>query len=403
MTTLPASATTLKRLRVLFYAVNGVGLGHLTRLLAIARQLRKLYLDTELLFLTSSDADNLLSQDGIPYVHLPSKTVVGQSGSLTYRQLGRMYSAVVNSVFDTFRPNLLLVDTMVTGSFQDLLNVLRYGNTFNVFIHRVRKMEAYDTGMVQAQRFYDLVVAPHYQHAEIIPMPAGFEVPLFWSGPIMLLEKSQALDRQQVRGFFGLKENEKLVFVSLGGGGDASNRQTFGTLFSVLKRYENIRVLWAEGLLSEVSVLTEMLKNTGFPPEKVIRTREFPVAKFFKGVDWAVAAAGYNTFHELLYFGVPTLFVPKLRGYDDQLARACQAEKAGACLVCQEDDNFVINLTPLLDILQNESVREELSSSATGLIPHNHAAETARAILDAWQQRELINLADADSEALTNP
>ena len=44
----------------------------------------------------------------------------------------------------------------------------------------------------------------------------------------------------------------------------------------------------------------------------------FPMSRYFAAFDIAVAAAGYNAFHELIAFGVPTLFVPMSRDTDDQ-------------------------------------------------------------------------------------
>ena len=51
-------------------------------------------------------------------------------------------------------------------------------------------------------------------------------------------------------------------------------------------------------------------------------TSTFPMSRYFRAFDIAVAAAGYNAFHELIAFAVPTLFVPMPRNTDDQAARA---------------------------------------------------------------------------------
>ena len=48
-----------------------------------------------------------------------------------------------------------------------------------------------------------------------------------------------------------------------------------------------------------------------------------------RAFDAAVAAAGYNAYHELIRFGVPSLFVPMRRQTDDQAARARFAAERG--------------------------------------------------------------------------
>ncbi len=58
----------------------------------------------------------------------------------------------------------------------------------------------------------------------------------------------------------------------------------------------------------------------------------FPMSRYFAAFDLAVAAAGYNAFHELIAFAVPTLFVPMPRNTDDQAARARWAAEAGVGL-----------------------------------------------------------------------
>ncbi|SFC26337.1 Predicted glycosyl transferase [Flexibacter flexilis DSM 6793] len=375
-TTTITEITPKRRIRAVFYAVNGLGLGHLTRLIALCRAMQAQNPLLDALFITTSEADNLLNKYGIPYVHLPSKNLASQSGSLTYRRLARLYSAVVNPVFDVFQPNILVVDTMVTGSMQDLLNVLRFGNFFKVYVHRARKLEAYEDYTIQAQRFYDLVLTPHYRDTEVIPMPAGFNVPLYWSGPLMLTHRHEAHTRQIVRTRFGIQEHEKLVLISLGGGGDDTNPQTLDFLLRMLAPIPDIKLLFAEGLLRK-----EAYQGLG----NVLVTSEYPVSRLLDGVDFAFASAGYNTFHELLYFGVPTMFVPKLRGYDDQVLRATRAADKGACLVAVEDENFEAIAQQHLGVLLDNEKRQHIAQAACQYVPENHVQEAADAIWQAWQ------------------
>jgi predicted glycosyltransferase len=116
-----------KRIRVVNYAVNGRGVGHLTRLVAISRWLRRYAaycgVRCEIYFLTSSEADGLLFREGFASFKLPSKTLVKETGidKRTYLALAKQW---VWHSLGLLRPDLLVVDTFPRGSFGELLSAL---------------------------------------------------------------------------------------------------------------------------------------------------------------------------------------------------------------------------------------------------------------------------------------
>ena len=62
-------------------------------------------------------------------------------------------------------------------------------------------------------------------------------------------------------------------------------------------------------------------------------TRAFPAARVLVGADVIVTAGGYHAFHETTAAGVPTVFIPQRRRYDDQWHRV-----AGAVVAKDPDD-----------------------------------------------------------------
>jgi UDP:flavonoid glycosyltransferase YjiC (YdhE family) len=75
----------------------------------------------------------------------------------------------------------------------------------------------------------------------------------------------------------------------------------------------------------------------------------YPVSRYFRAVDLAIAASGYNAFHELIQFGVPTAFAPNTAtAMDDQEARACWAQRTGAGLalteICEAEVDRVVSV-----------------------------------------------------------
>ncbi len=87
--------------------------------------------------------------------------------------------------------------------------------------------------------------------------------------------------------------------------------------------------------------------------------RNFPNSHYLRAFDFVVSAAGYNTFHELIGYGLPTIFVPNEKvETDDQLGRSQFAEEQGLglCMAVTELDNFESYAQRLLDPVERESI-----------------------------------------------
>ena len=103
----------------------------------------------------------------------------------------------------------------------------------------------------------------------------------------------------------------------------------------------------------------------------------FPNARHFRAFDFAISAAGYNSFHELLHHGLPTIFVPNdQQKVDDQRARAEWAESRGAaiCLPRGAEGALPGYMSALLD----PALRRQLARRARAACPINGAASGRR-------------------------
>jgi UDP:flavonoid glycosyltransferase YjiC (YdhE family) len=96
--------------------------------------------------------------------------------------------------------------------------------------------------------------------------------------------------------------------------------------------------------------------------------------------DIAVSAAGYNSFNELMHFGVPTVFLPQEKWADDQKARAERAARVGAAVVLDSEADGRA-LQQIIERFRDPARRLAASRSARNLVPRNHACEAASALL----------------------
>ena len=356
---------------ILFYAVNGLGLGHVTRTLSIARQLVKLDSDISPYFFTSSDAAQVISEHGFLYTKVPSKTLLKLNGG-SYWQLQIQYQMTLLERIQALRPKGLVVDTFPLGSVDDLSGVLNLKRKAmkKVFIHREQRPEKMTNRRMRLQNFYDLVIAPHNEGAARIPVPE--RVDLEWAGNIMIRTKDELFSREKARKIMRVPGNKKIILVNFGGGGDASTIQNYEAVFKTLAPYSD----YFHFVVPEAPLSRYKLEL----PENASTIKYYPLVELMQGFDCAISAAGYNTFHELLYAGVPTIFVPKMRGYDDQEQRARNATYADAAIMLYEEmlpnqDILASSINQLLDY-------PRISENAQSFVPKNGAEVAANKILE---------------------
>lgn len=114
--------------------------------------------------------------------------------------------------------------------------------------------------------------------------------------------------------------------------------------------------------------------------DRMMVLREYPNSIYFHSLDFAISAAGYNTYHELMHFQVPTIFIPNEKSAaDDQVTRAYNAQNHGAALVLQKPTEE--KLMASIDFVLDKTTNEQMRQSAQALVPSNGAMEAAQLIL----------------------
>jgi hypothetical protein len=302
--------------------------------------------------LTSSEADTLARREGFPALKLPSKSMMRDAGLAPERWLAVARSWVLSAV-SGLGPDLLLVDTFPGGSFGELIPVLEMARRRVLVARRVRDDVASDpTYRALLPLYHDLVV----------PDDDGV-------GPVLLREAEEMLDRGEARRALGVPDGARAVWLTLGGGGDLAAPEVLGRLLPVLSG-RGWHVVVAAGPLYQ-------------GPERrgpgITWIDRYATMELLAGVDAAVSAAGYNSFHELMFAGVPTVFLPQPRIADDQDARADRAARAGAGRVAG-------SLDEVPDLLEAPGSPE----AARALVPRNGAKEAAlRALATLFSERDL--------------
>jgi len=297
--------------KILFYGINGTGLGHISRLLNIAREARALLHavgeKADFQFLTTSEAPQMAWD--FPVWKLPSKTIVAgaDTSNRTYAANCRFF---ITNLLGTFRPDILVVDTIPEGSFNEFV-MLRDFCKATVFINRhTNETVAKSAVRLSHLALYDLVLVPDVEASrDRYVIPEGLENRFVFTGYVHGFRREDALTRPRVRKLFGVKEHQRVIYISAGGGGDKRAEENLRVLVDTVSSDPNNVVLVGYGPL---------YRGDKIYRENVIPLSDPDTRKFFDGVEVAFSAAGYNTYQELLAASVPTAFFAQRKGMDCQ-------------------------------------------------------------------------------------
>ncbi len=350
-------------LRVVCYAVNGTGVGHLTRLLSMARWLRRyataMGRKVEVWFLTSSEAEGLVFAEGFAAFKIPSKTIVAEAGidRGAYLALAKQW---IWHTIGLLRPDLFIVDTFPRGSFGELLGALDLCRR-TAFVYRPVRAEVAERADFQAMLpLYDLVIVP--EASTPVLAPKSIDDRLVHVGPVLSRERWELMPREVARAQLGIGGDRKCVFVSAGGGGDRAAEAHIQAAVRSLSGDPGLEVVVGAGPLYRGRPFAGVTTLTG-------RAAEWSLA-----FDAAVCAAGYNTFGELMFAGVPTAFLPQDKLADDQRARAERAVGNGAAAMLAPGDDVHAVVKELL-------ARPGARAAAQSLVPENGARAAAAELL----------------------
>ncbi len=297
-------------MRVVFYGINGQGLGHITRLSNIAGVLKELVnsldMRAEFSFLTTSEASHIISD--FPVYKIPSVKVF-DNPNYRMRDYITQSRFFISNLFAAIRPDVVVMDTAPVGSFGEF-NLIRDFCTTRVFINRHSAIsEDLQNPRLNALSMYDLVLTPDHpdNHAKYC-FPDTIKTSVF-TDVIHGFRQDLALDKKAVRRYFNVGEGQKLVYISAGGGGDIGAEEQIDILYQALKHRDDITLLVGYGPLYRGKIIYN---------DQIIPYTGDNIRQFFLGVDAAICAAGYNTFEELLAAGIPTLFYSQVKHMDKQ-------------------------------------------------------------------------------------
>lgn len=182
-------------------------------------------------------------------------------------------------------------------------------------------------------------------------------------GPITFLDRDDLLPPAEARQALGLAGDDPTALLQLGAGNINSVQTIAGGIAAHLMD-KGVRIVVAQSPIARTALDV---------PAGATVVNLYPLSRYLHAFHFAVSAAGYNSFHELINFGVPTVFLPNENtAYDDQVTRVRYAAELGVARWLP-DPFSAESLEPILDPV----VQKALSERCLELSPPNGAQAAA--------------------------
>ncbi|MDC0739508.1 hypothetical protein N6L24_14560 [Cognatishimia sp. SS12] len=307
-------------LRWLAVVPNGVGLGHITRMMALATALKQ-HRKADVIFWCFSRAAEILQAAGFQIVlrqtaqHLKAHPPAWRDWE----------SAEFARAIQHIKPDVVSYDGAVIDPF--VFRGLRHpgcGRTAFVWVLRGMMRPDADPAFLENAQYCDLILEPGDFAVSVDRGATRTRQPYLRGFSSKITTQPVAFSRTQSK--FSRREAKKRMqlgwgkhcLVSLGGAfGDWDAIEA--EIIAEAKAH-GVTLIWAQSPLA--------------PPPRDSDTpvrRLFPLSRYLAGIDGVITATGYNSFHELMleYTG-PVMFAPTNHiRMDDQVARAQFAADQG--------------------------------------------------------------------------
>jgi UDP:flavonoid glycosyltransferase YjiC (YdhE family) len=299
---------------VLFITSNGAGMGHITRMLAVATRLPE-GLRSEIL--TLSKGYTRVANLGVPIRYYPSADASKVQPDEWNDDFGRHLFQVLHEV----RPAVVMFDG--TWVYRGITDACRALGIHLIWMQRGCWRPEVDQRSPQRHRaawVSDEVVVPG-DYGCVETVDAGPGVRVHHTEPVVLTEPVELFDRTAACRALGLDPAQRHVLINLGGGKIFDGEAAIAT---ALEAVHDLGDDWMP-VMTRSPLAEERVEDARLTVISV-----YPIARYFKAFDLAVAAAGYNSVQESIALGLPTVFVPNRRTVtDDQVRRAREVAEAG--------------------------------------------------------------------------
>jgi uncharacterized protein (TIGR00661 family) len=388
-----------------YFAPCGIGLGHVGRVMPVARKLVEK--DAKLVFSTYTDGINYVEQENFPLIKAPPIGVqVKPDGSIDFRKtainpgpflasfmLLNQINSEIRSI-EHFKPDVVVSDSRASSLLAaDVLGIPRICilNQFQPIVPR-------KTHLLHLARFADIITLtligkiwssvkallipdfpePYTISIGNLTIPKSYRKNVKLIGPILPQHPKQLPTKEKLCERLELPKNKPIVFVPMSG---PTSEKAF-----IIEIIRNVFLDFSDEY--------EIVMSYGIPntDSKPMRHGNLTIYKwipnrfeYLKACDVVIGRAGHGTITQSMCYGKPMVLIPT-PGHTEQINNARQAENIGVAKIALQ--NFLSKqkmLEKVRGALSSEMVRraEQVQEEA---LKHDGLENAVKEILQAAQK-----------------
>ena len=350
---------------------NGIGMGHLTRASAIASELKSFA--NPIIISMASGVVEVPKIAGVRFEYVPGRD---------RRWMGRFewdkyLRDRIAALIDETGARIVSFDGVVP--YPGIIGVKNIRPDISlVWVRRGFWQKTPQRYLLNLQsKMMDLIITPGDYSQSYDKGPTTNRNDSTLVKPISIYNPRNSMTKPEARKTLGIEPDRPVVLVQLGIGEADANAKLTAALTGLLS-WPNLQVVLTK---DPVDSQGKNLAPTGLDI-KVIRY--FPLANVLNAFDAAICAAGYNSVHEELAAKIPTLFIPNIRGTDNQAARA--AWTADNKMALNVDQSNLKQIQENAAKLALQSVRDELADNCSKLPLASGASDVAQIFIELLQK-----------------
>ncbi len=299
---------------IMFQAPNGVGLGHISRLSAIALAVREKQPSTKLPFVIEGGNNLLLKAASLPCIPLPSLREMHEDRNWeAWSEVERQTMALelADSIVRQARPDIILFDCLPCVPI--VTAAIHRGAPLALCVRKMKDSSDLFAKLEPVQEYFKLILVPH--NPGEVKVPDHVLPKTHFVGQIVRPIRKTRLVKDSADG-------SKVVVICGGGGGYPNTVEFYNYALSAFSQIHS-QDPNLTGILVAGPLFRDWLKLKTVDGVRVIPfVPDLP--SMLASSDLVICQAGYNTIAEISLLGVPTICVPAERDFDDQFERAEQ-------------------------------------------------------------------------------